>query len=150
MEEHYNNLTLKTLFSLKYFLNTSNFEANTAFPETPESEPPQYLVKVDDDSYLNLPLLWKSLEQNNISKLLMGRKFAKPVPWLVPSGSSGAQLLSKKSRKFTEKWACPKYMYNGKRYPTMLSGSGYVMNRAAASCLYKEALQLPFFHLEAG
>ena len=39
-------------------------------------------------------------------------------------------------------------MYNGKHYPPMLSGSGYVMSRSTAACLYSQALQLPFFHLE--
>ena len=48
----------------------------------------------------------------------------------------------------SEKWVCPGYMYNGEFYPAMLSGSGYVMSRDAASCLYTEALKLPFFHLE--
>jgi len=147
MIDHYNNLTLKTLFTLKYFLNTSNFETGSdddglmAANET-YSAAPQYLVKIDDDSYLNLPLLWKSLEQNNISQLLMGSKFSKPVPWQIPKGN--------KRKKFTQKWACPKYMYNGKSYPAMLSGSGYVMSRSAASCLYNQALKLPFFHLEVG
>ncbi len=39
-------------------------------------------------------------------------------------------------------------MYNGRRYPEILSGSGYVMSRSAAECLYREGLKLPFFHLE--
>ena len=142
MIDHYNNLTLKTLFTLKYFLNSSNFETSNDDGNKTYSAaaPPQYLVKIDDDSYLNLPLLWKSLEQNNISQLLMGSKFSKPVPWQIPKGN--------KRKKFTQKWACPTYMYNGKSYPAMLSGSGYVMSRSAASCLYSQALKLPFFHLE--
>lgn len=39
-------------------------------------------------------------------------------------------------------------MFNGTNYPPMLSGSAYVMSRSAVSCLYREALKLPFFHLE--
>ena len=50
MDEHYNNLTLKTLFTLKYFLNSSNFVT-----------PPKYLVKVDDDTFVNVPRLWNTL-----------------------------------------------------------------------------------------
>ena len=38
-------------------------------------------------------------------------------------------------------------MYNGTDYPEILSGSGYVMSRSAAECLYDEGLTLPFFHL---
>ena len=71
MEEHYNNLTLKTLFTLKYFLNTSNFIAT----------PPKYLMKVDDDTFVNVPRLWNLLESDKkwskISDLLMGSLFAK-------------------------------------------------------------------------
>ena len=71
MEEHYNNLTLKTLFTLKYFLNTSNFIGT----------PPKYLMKVDDDTFVNVPRLWNLLESDKkwskISDLLMGSLFAK-------------------------------------------------------------------------
>ena len=71
MEEHYNNLTLKTLFTLKYFLNTSNFIAT----------PPKYLMKVDDDTFVNVPRLWNLLESDKkwskISDLLMGSLSAK-------------------------------------------------------------------------
>ena len=71
MEEHYNNLTLKSLFTLKYFLNTSNFIAT----------PPKYLMKVDDDTFVNVPRLWNLLESDKewsqISDLLMGDLFTK-------------------------------------------------------------------------
>ena len=71
MGEHYNNLTLKTLFTLKYFLNTSNFIAT----------PPKYLMKVDDDTFVNVPRLWNLLESDKkwskISDLLMGSLFPK-------------------------------------------------------------------------
>ena len=39
-------------------------------------------------------------------------------------------------------------MYNGSHYPEILSGSGYVMSKLAAQCLYQEGLKLPYFHLE--
>ena len=71
--EHYNNLTLKTLFTLKYFLNTSNFV---------NEKPPKYLMKVDDDTFVNVPRLWNILESDEeiskISHLLMGSLFDKP------------------------------------------------------------------------
>ena len=50
--------------------------------------------------------------------------------------------------KYTKKWVCPRYMYDGKYYPQILSGSGYVMTRAVAKCLYKASLMLPYLHLE--
>ncbi len=69
MVDHYNNLTLKSMLTLKYFVNSSNFK-----------EPrPQYLVKADEDSYLNLPFLWQTLNKMNVStRLLMGSRFNKP------------------------------------------------------------------------
>ena len=39
-------------------------------------------------------------------------------------------------------------MFNGATYPSMLSGSGYVVSRSAAKCLFQEALKVPYFHLE--
>ena len=50
--------------------------------------------------------------------------------------------------KYTKKWVCPRYMYDGKKYPNILSGSGYVMTRSVAKCLYEAALMLPYLHLE--
>ena len=50
--------------------------------------------------------------------------------------------------KYTKKWVCPRYMYDGKKYPNILSGSGYVMTRSVAKCLYKASLMLPYLHLE--
>ena len=70
--DHYNNLTLKSLFTLKYFLNISNFKN--------PKDPPKYLAKVDDDSYLNVPELRATLFDatstwSNITDLLMGSRF---------------------------------------------------------------------------
>ena len=82
MQDHYNNLTLKTLFTLKYFLNSSNFAADPG---------PKYLAKVDDDTYANLPRLWNTLYHNvswsNITDLLMGSLFNQPK-MLVPARGS--------------------------------------------------------------
>ena len=50
--------------------------------------------------------------------------------------------------KYTAKWVCPKYIYDGNLYPNMLSGSAYVMTRSVAKCLFKATLMLPFVHLE--
>ena len=47
MVDHYNNLTLKSVFTLKFFLNESNFN----------SPPPFHMMKIDNDVYLNLPQL---------------------------------------------------------------------------------------------
>ena len=52
MVEHYYNLTLKSVFTLKFFINESNFD----------DPPPFHLMKIDSDTYLNLPQLIKILK----------------------------------------------------------------------------------------
>ena len=69
-----------------------------------------------------------------------GTRKKPPTPIRVPK--------NKKKQQFTNKWWVPKYLYNGSRYPVILSGSGYVTTRPAARCLFNESMNLPFFHLE--
>ena len=59
MVDHYNNLTLKSVFTLKFFLNESNFE---------DSKAPFYLMKVDNDVYLNVPQLLRLLEDKKLKR----------------------------------------------------------------------------------
>ena len=39
-------------------------------------------------------------------------------------------------------------MFDGARYPNMVSGSGYVVDADTAQCLFREIFRLPYFHLE--
>ena len=55
---------------------------------------------------------------------------------------------SKGRLKFTKKWWVPYYMFNGRQYPSMVSGSGYLMDYDSARCIFKEVMKLPYFHLE--
>ena len=63
--EHYNNLTLKSLYAIKFFLE--GFEGSLK---------PRFLMKVDDDNFVNLPLLYNQLvkkkKYSNAKALLMG------------------------------------------------------------------------------
>ena len=45
-QDRYNNLTLKSIFTLKYFVKISENSVNT------------FLLKTDDDSFINLEVLW--------------------------------------------------------------------------------------------
>ena len=58
MVDHYNNLTLKSVFTLKFFLNESNFD----------SPPPFHVMKIDNDAYLNLPQLKFILKDKKLQK----------------------------------------------------------------------------------
>ena len=74
MVDHYNNLTLKSVFTLKFFLNTSNFDADTV---------PYYLMKVDNDVYLNVPQLVRLLEDKKLTRspmFLVGHRYITLTP----------------------------------------------------------------------
>ena len=47
------------------------------------------------------------------------------------------------------KWAMPFYLFNGPVYPAIVSGCGYATDLATATCLYREAMGMPYLHLEA-
>ena len=151
--EHYDNLTLKTLYAIKFFLQTDLFEP----------KPPKYLMKIDDDSFVNLPLLYQELTKNKeytkVKSLVMGRCWCHR-PRRVGVYFGNFSHLSKKHKqkiyqsrtsnngKFVNKWIVPRYMYNGDRYPNYLSGSGYVLSRPSAECIFEKSKQIPYFHLE--
>ncbi|TRY79809.1 hypothetical protein TCAL_10002, partial [Tigriopus californicus] len=130
-DDHYNNLTIKSLFCFKYAI------------ETKWIKPPEFLFKVDDDSFVNVAHLEELLNKlgSNPKKLLIGHLLPNnPLPKLV--------LPAEKDNNFTKKWVSPSYMFNGPVYPPFVSGSGYFMSMDAVHCIYNEVLKLPFFHLE--
>ena len=80
--DSYNNITLKAMHTLKFFLNKGNFlpsasknvirpfnikcyswlyDSFFAFSDMFTSPAPEYLFKADDDVFVNLPLLYKKL-----------------------------------------------------------------------------------------
>ncbi|KAJ3647346.1 hypothetical protein Zmor_019230 [Zophobas morio] len=118
--DSYNNLTLKSIVMLKL---VSNYCANST----------KYLLKIDDDMFVNMHLIVKMLMgRNSTTDLLIGKLIC------------GARPIKDTSSK----WYSPRYMYSGRVYPNYLSGTGYVMSVDVAEKLYKAALQTPIFHLE--
>ncbi|KAL6263325.1 hypothetical protein P5V15_006123 [Pogonomyrmex californicus] len=114
----YNNLTIKSVMMLKWV--TSN--CNQA----------KYLMKTDDDMFVNVPLLLQTLHARTQTETLLGSLICNAKP-----------ILDSKN-----KWYTPKYMYSEKTYPNYLSGTGYVMSMDVASKLYQAALITPLLHLE--
>ena len=128
--EHYNNLTLKTVHMLKLLLLL--YTNSTKF-----------LIKIDDDSFLNLPrlssvLLSETLGQSNDK--LFGKLFDNSI----------AHFPNKQEmeEKYLAKWITATYLYNQTFYPHHLSGSCYIMTYTGAQCLLRKSMDVLFYHLE--
>ncbi|XP_043685267.1 beta-1,3-galactosyltransferase 1-like isoform X2 [Vespula pensylvanica] len=115
----YNNLTLKSIMILKWV--------------TTNCEEAKFIMKTDDDMFVNIILLMKTLQARTQSKgVLLGSLICNARPISDPKN----------------KWYMPKYMYPEKVYPNYLSGTGYVMSIDVAFKLYQAALTTPLLHLE--
>ncbi|KAG7188669.1 hypothetical protein KM043_008292 [Ampulex compressa] len=117
--DSYNNLTLKSIMMLKWV--TSNCARA------------KYLLKTDDDMFINVPTLLKTINAKmQTTDILLGSLICNAKPILDPKN----------------KWYTPKYMYSDKTYPNYLSGTGYLMSLDVAHKLYQAALRIPLLHLE--
>lgn len=93
----------------------------------------QFLMKTDDDMYVNLLPLYAMLKAKVTTKnTLLGCLIcgAKPI------------------QDVNNKWYAPNYMFSEKVYPNYLSGTGYVMSIDVVPKLYEAALRVQIFHLE--
>nr|ACO11600.1 Beta-1,3-galactosyltransferase 1 [Caligus rogercresseyi] len=127
--DSYNNLTLKSISALKFITKTASWRNK-----------PRRLLKVDDDVFLNVPLLLKTV----FSPLIWCRE-----PYLsgVILGNFTPHIVLPGTRRVT-KWGVPSYMLSEGTYPSFLSGSAYLFSFATAECLFQEAYHIPYFHLE--
>ncbi|KAF5304838.1 hypothetical protein FQR65_LT07855 [Abscondita terminalis] len=114
----YNNLTIKSLMLLKLIRDEC-------------AEQVQFVMKMDDDTFVNMPNLIETLQKER-APLLMGKLITK----------------SKPIRDYNDKWYVPKYMYPKAIYPNYLSGTAYIMTTDVAIKLFDTALQVPLIHLE--
>lgn len=116
--DNYANLTVKSLMLLKWYVSNCQ--------KVP------YVLKTDDDVYINMGQLFKLVMANKKPIMLTGTLICGAVPIRDPYN----------------KWYSPSYMFGGKVYPNYLSGTAYLMSRSAASVLYDVAMYTPAFHLE--
>lgn len=118
--DSYNNLTLKSVTILKL---TEYYCGDYA----------KYIMKVDDDIYVNMELFLNYLEENvNQTDFLSGRVIQNSRPIRDPNN----------------KWYCPYYICNYDVFPTYLSGCAYVMSPNVARALYQASFITPLVHLE--
>ncbi|ODM96713.1 Beta-1,3-galactosyltransferase 5 [Orchesella cincta] len=118
MQESYLNLTVKTLRMLKWALHNCA-EAN-------------YLVKMDDDVYLNVPKLLTYLSTNGSPLLVAGHRYNEV----------------KVDRDPTSKWYTPPGLWHREKFPVFVAGFCYIMGMKAAAQMFAESRHVPLFHLE--
>ncbi|XP_052764960.1 beta-1,3-galactosyltransferase 1-like isoform X2 [Mya arenaria] len=119
--DSYRNLTLKTIMGLKWVTHNC--------PNV------QYVMKTDDDVYVNIPAIMRMLKKNNNLKKnnsIIGSCFVNVSP-----------IRDKQS-----KWYASENAYPGELYPRFCSGTGYIMSSKVASHLFEISPNIPFFHLE--
>ncbi|TRY68439.1 hypothetical protein TCAL_05625 [Tigriopus californicus] len=116
--DSYANLTIKSLMMLKWY--------------TQNCDKVPYLLKTDDDMYINLKNLHQILLANQKPNLLLGNLIcgAKPI------------------RDPYNKWFAPEYLYDSEYYPNYLSGTAYVLSRSTAKIFLEAAGSVPLFHME--
>lgn len=115
----YRNLTLKSMTMLRW-----------ATTECPSAE---FLLKADDDTFINIPLLAMYLRYYRTKKeLLMGHLYTKsPV-----------------DRNISSKWYISKNEFSGNKYPPYLSGGSYLMSSNVARRIFGVCSRSKFFPME--
>jgi len=120
--DSYKNLTYKTIMGLKW---VSQKCSNA-----------KYLLKTDDDMWINIPTLMASLENPVVEERLK---------------TSIAGMCTQKAlpiRNRQSKWYASYLSFPEKMYPGFCSGTGYVTSVKVANQIYEISPNVPFFHLE--
>lgn len=115
----YRNLTLKSVSMLRW---VSEFCQNAS-----------YVVKVDDDCFLNVPFLVKELAKTGKKRnFILGYllKFVRPV------------------RDVKSKYYVSSTDYHWKIYPNYVSGSCYIMSGDVVLSMFNSCLTVPFMPME--
>ena len=117
-EDSYRNLTIKTMLLLKWY----NQECSHV----------HYLLKADDDVFLNTNNLYQIVSKNTKADILIGRLFCDTKPIRVQ----------------TSKWYVPESEYGRDTYPWYLEGPGYLMSSSTAQKLLRASGDVPLFLYE--
>jgi beta-1,3-galactosyltransferase 1 len=130
--DSYNNLTVKSIHILKYYVNSVSEESGAGIN--------QFLLKSDDDSFVHLETLWDLAKarivkksDNLIGYLQLGLQKHHYLPMAHKPTRSNIR------RSTWLKWVVPTYMYSKRFFPQFLSGSGYLVTRKAAGCLLEKS-----------
>lgn len=116
--DSYANLTLKSMTMLRWM---------TAYCASAK-----FLLKSDDDTFVNTPLLLNDLRKTVHSRFIMGNIIA----------------LAKPVRRPDAKWYTSLSAFNRTVYPTYVSGAAYVVSGDVIADLYSAGSTLPLFWIE--
>ncbi|KAK3590865.1 hypothetical protein CHS0354_033794 [Potamilus streckersoni] len=116
--DSYANLTYKTMMGLKWAVDKCHLA--------------EFIMKTDDDMYVNTELLPMFLKDAKPTKFMGGFCWAESSP----------------HRNKNSKWYVSYQMYNNSRFPPMCSGTGYVISRDTAKEVVQVSKNIPFFYLE--
>lgn len=119
--DSYLNLTLKTMMGFKW---ASNHCAHA-----------QFVLKTDDDMYVNIPFLVNITRANAAS---------------LQSAVGGNCFLGNQRpmRDKHSKWYASNASYPNEFYPGFCSGTGYLTSISVIKNIYEISKNVPFFHLE--
>ncbi|CAG5128680.1 unnamed protein product [Candidula unifasciata] len=121
--DSYRNFSIKSVSILKWvnlFCSTTKF-----------------VLKVDDDMYVNIPFLVNVLNEYSSDK-------SRPKAYVIGS----LQVNAHPRRDSNSKWYIPTSIFPGNTYPNYTTGPAYAMTGIAASLLYEASLRVPIFWLE--
>ena len=127
-DDSYNNLTIKSIYILKYFVSEAEDQN-------------QFLLKTDDDSFVHLEALWdlaKSRLEKKSNNLMGYLQLGLKKHHYLPLAHKPTKSNLQKNGKWL-KWLIPTYMYNKRFFPQFLSGSGYLVTKSAATCLLQKS-----------
>ena len=118
-KEAYNNLTLKTMLGVEW---TTSY--------CPRA---QFIQKVDEDVFVNIPHVLILLPQIEKSMGLFGKCY----------------YYNRPRREWgPTKWRVSESVYQGTRYPSYCQGSSYILNMSVAHEIIRISPNIPFFRFE--
>ncbi|XP_061169253.1 beta-1,3-galactosyltransferase 1-like [Saccostrea echinata] len=92
----------------------------------------QYLLKIDDDMFLNLPRLLDDLKKHQIKNAIGGCKVTGSSPFRHP----------------VSKWRVSRTQYKEDYYPDYIAGTAYLMSGDILQNLFRATQKVPYFIFE--
>ncbi|ESO85386.1 hypothetical protein LOTGIDRAFT_56334, partial [Lottia gigantea] len=117
-QDTYTNLTLKTVMGLQWVVHICN--------QT------KFILKTDDDVWVNVPMLLKRLETFRSTTFTLG----------------GMCQLGRPHRDMNSKYYVSHKDYPSDVYPPFCTGTGYVTTPNVAAKIINMSAVVPYFHLE--